>query len=172
MADPKSLYAKAMKLCSSVDENFIDLSRTLRDLLDNHPDEFQKFISNSNLSRRKVYYLVEIDKAFRKLPIPRAKLLAIGWTKAHILAKHINQTNAAELMELAETSSVRELKELVTGGKRESAARCVLFYYSDKEYALLEKALLNNGASPGNARGLSNKEAALMRIIKNLRKGG
>ncbi|CAA2141431.1 hypothetical protein [Hyphomicrobium sp. ghe19] len=167
MTEAAALFEKAMSY-DKVGDNFMDVARVLRDMLDSYPDEFQKFISRSSLGRRKIYYLVEIDRAFRKLSVSKNRLMKIGWTKANILAKHIDATNAKELLELAENNSAHDLKILLAGGEPVANHHAVLHYFSPEDYQRYEKALLKYGAVRGRNGGLTNKEEALIKLIKKL----
>lgn len=147
-------------------DNFLEMARELRDLLETDPQEFQKVRDNSSLGRRKIYYLIEIDKAFRKLPLSKTRVSKIGWTKAHILSKHINPSNAKELLEMAEKNSAHDLKILLAGGKPAANHHVVLQYFKTKDYELYKKALLAHGATLNRQGGLNNKEQALINLIK------
>lgn len=151
-----------------IGENFIEMAKELRDMLETDPEEFQKVRDRSTLGRRKIYYLIEIDKAFRKLSISKTRLQKIGWTKAHILSKHINATNAKELLELAEKNSAHNLKILLAGGKPVANHHVVLNYFKPKEFETYKKAMLENGATLNRQGGLTNKEQALINLIKKL----
>lgn len=162
-----TLFEKAMSY-DKIGDNFLEVARTLRDMLDTSPEDFQKFISKSSLGRRKIYYLVEIDRAFRKLNVSKARVGKIGWTKANLLAKHINATNAKQLLEMAEQNSAHNLKIMLAGGKKKDNLHAVLHYMDDDSYAIYEKALLKMGAQKGPNGGLSGKEEALLKLIKKL----
>jgi hypothetical protein len=150
-----------------IGENFLDMARVLRDMLDNDPEKFAKIRDTSPIGRRKIYYLIEIDKAFRKLPLSKSRVEKIGWTKAHILAKHINATNAKKMLEMAEQNTVHDMKTLLAGGKVANH-HVVLHYFKPKEFEAYKKALLANGATLNRQGGLSNKEQALINLIKKM----
>src|SRR5208337_4791444 len=145
---------------------FLDLGRTLRQLLDRDPDLFQQIVAKSDLGRRKAYYLVEVSRIFDPLPIPRSRLKKIGWTKLQLIGKHVNASNLDELLELAESVNSKELERQMRGEKPLGNAHCVLMYFTPKDFAVLEEALLEHGAvrSPGGrgGRGLQKKEEALI----------
>src|SRR5271156_3921328 len=96
------LFDKALGLSSNVDDNFLELATALRQLFDRDPDLFRKAIEKSKLGTRKAYYLVAISRAFDPLPLTKAQLRKIGWTKLHVLAPHVDESNAEALIELAE----------------------------------------------------------------------
>jgi hypothetical protein len=81
----EELYERVLALSSNVEDTFVELGRSLRQLLDRDPDLFQQIVKKGRLGRRKAYYLVEVSRKFEPLPISRAKLKKIGWTKLQII---------------------------------------------------------------------------------------
>ena len=165
MAKTTELYEQAVGLSTTVDENFLELASALRDLQEADPDEFRRAINNSGLGARKAYYLVEIDKVFSKIPVPKLRLKKIGWTKLNTLSKHINKSNYAELLKQAETHTNKELETLLRGETVVENQRAVLAYFSPADYAVFEEALLLfKGLKQG--RGIVNKEEAMMNMAR------
>jgi len=162
----EALYDKALSLAGNVEDNFLDLGRSLRQLLDRD----QKIIEKTDLGRRKAYYLVEVSRTFDPLPITRARLRKLGWTKLQIIGKYAAPDNVEELVSLAEQSSAKQLERLMRGEQSLKNARCVLMYFSSKQYAKFEHALLLNGASK-SGRGLINKEGALIKALRKAAPG-
>lgn len=162
-----TLFEKAMSY-DKIGDNFLDVARTLRDMLDSSPEDFQKFIIKSSLGRRKIYYLVEIDRAFRKLNVSKTRVAKIGWTKANLLAKHITPNNAKKLLEMAETNSAHNLKVMLGGGEKKDNLHAVLHYLDDDTYNVYEKVLIKFGAQKGRNGGLTGKEEALLKLLKKL----
>jgi hypothetical protein len=164
------IYEKALMMSKDVEDNFLDLGRQLRQLQDRDPEKFQEVIKKSDLGRRKAYYLVEVSKIFDPLPISRARLKKLGWTKLQIIGKHVTKDNVEELVELAESLPVKILERRMRGEKPIKKAHCVVMYFSPEHYEQLEAALIAHGAEPNPKRwrGLHKKEEALMRIIRTL----
>jgi len=72
------------------------------------------FVSNElNLEYRKAQYLVDIYAKFNKYGIGGEKVAELGWTKAAQVSRVMSAENAVELVELAESSSVEDLKDTV-----------------------------------------------------------
>ena len=163
------LYGKAVDLSKDFDDNFLDLAKTLRQLLDRDPEKFRDVYTKSNLNRRKAYYLVEVSRAYDNLPVSRARLKKIGWTKLQIIGKHISKDNAMEMLDLAEQHTTKELESLMRGEKPSDNAHCVLMYFSPKQYEVLERVLLKNGGTR-SGRGINDKEEALITALKKLEK--
>jgi hypothetical protein len=173
----EDLYDKALAMSEDVEDNFIELGRHLRQLQDRDLNLFQQIMQNTNLGRRKAYYLVEVSRIFDPLPIPRSRLRKIGWTKLQLIGKHIDASNLDKMLELAENNNSKELERILRGDKPLGGkAHCVLMYFSPKQYHELEEVLIQHGATrstgSGGRTGLSNKESALMNLIRSLKGGG
>jgi hypothetical protein len=164
----EDLIDKALALSVDVEDNFLELGKTLRQLMDRDPDLFHQIIQKSNLGRRKAYYLVEVSRKFDPLPIPRARLRKIGWTKLQLIGKHIDANNLDQLLQLAEASNTKELERHMRGEKPIGNAHCVLMYFTPKQYAELEDMLVKYGGVR-SGRGIQNKEQALLRIVRALK---
>jgi hypothetical protein len=165
MDQTPELYQKVVSLSSTIDENFLELAKSLRQLQDNDPDEFKRAVSNSRLGARKAYYLVEIDKVFSKIPVPKHRLKAIGWTKLQKLSAHINKSNYADLLKKAEAHTAKDLDTVLRGEQPVANKRAVLTYFSQEDYADLEKAMLKFGGER-SGRGIINKEEALLKMAR------
>jgi hypothetical protein len=163
----EALYDKSMDLAKDVDDNFLDLARTLRQLYDRDRDLLKKVWEKTNLGSRKAYYLVNIDRWFGKLPVGKGRLKAIGWTKLQVIGPFVNEQNLEELLGLAENNTVEQLKALMKGEEPITNAHCVLMYFSPKQYEQLETVLLSHGGSR-SGRGILNKENALMKALSKL----
>jgi hypothetical protein len=163
----EDLYDKAKALSGDVEDNFLELGRSLRQLLDRDPELFKKIVAKNNLGRRKAYYLVEVSRIFDPLPIPRSRLRKIGWTKLQLIGKHIEPDNMEELLQLAESTNAKDLERHMRGEKPLGNAHCVLMYFSPKEYKELEEALIRNGGTR-SGRGILNKEKALINVVRRV----
>ncbi len=164
----EELYGQAEALSANVEDNFLDLGRALRKLLDRDPELFSKLWQKASLGRRKAYYLVEVSRTFDPLPISRNRLKKIGWTKLQLLAKQITKDNAQELLALAEENTTKQLEKLMRGEKPIDNAHCMLMYFSPKQYKVVEEAMLANGGVK-SGRGVVGKEEALVRALKKLK---
>lgn len=143
---------------------FMRIAKQFREVQDYAPDQFVQIAALMGVSLRTAYYFAKIDRAFSSLNVDEGRLLVIGWTKLKIIADHINSSNSEQLLDLAETSTVRELKILVDEGVPADGTRCVLLYLEPLEYALFEKAVLSCGATKAG-KGLVDKEAALAKAL-------
>jgi hypothetical protein len=160
----EELYDRALALSSDVDDKFLELGRSLRQLLDRDPALFQQVVKK-RLGRRKAYYLVEVSRKFEPLPIGWPRLKKIGWTKLQIIGQHVTKDNVEKLVGLAEQLNTKQLGRKMQGEKPLSNAHCVLMYFSPKQYAEFEEALLKNGAET-SGRGIVGKESALITALR------
>lgn len=166
--DTLDLYTSAMSLAASLDENFLDLGRMLRDMQTSSPEEFSRFKKKSSLGSRKCYYLIEIDEAFRKLPVGRDRLRRLGWTKARHLTKHITKENYQKLLLLAETNTADHLKRILAANKADiPKKKAAVFNFEEKELSFVNKVLLRFGAKEA-PRGMLKKEEALLKALRKL----
>ena len=111
----EELYDRALALSSDVEDKFLELGRALRQLLDRDPALFQQVVKKRGLGRRKAYYLVEVSRKFEPLPISRARLKKIGWTKLQIIGQHVTKDNVEELVNLAEQLKTKQLERKMQG---------------------------------------------------------
>jgi len=163
----EDLFDKAMALSKNVDDAFLELGRTLRQLQDREPQRFQDIVAKSDLGRRKAYYLVDVSRVFDPLQVSRARLRKVGWTKLAMIAKQVTQDNIDELLDLAEQNNAKELERMMRGEKPLGNSHCVLMYFSPKQYEEVEEALVHHGARKAErGRGLVEKEKALLKMIR------
>jgi len=108
------LYDRALALSSEAEDTFLDLGRSLRQSLDRDPGLFQQIAKKGRLGRRKV---VEVSRKFEPLPISRARLKEIGWTKLQIIGQHVTKDNVQGLVSLAEKLKAKQLEREMHGGE-------------------------------------------------------
>ena len=161
----EELYDRVLALSSNVEDTFLELGRSLRRLLDRDPGLSQQIVKKGRLGRRKAYYLVEVSRKFEPLPISRARLKKVGWTKLQIIGQHVTKDNVEELVSLAEQLKTKQLERKMHGEEPLNNARCVFMYFSPKQYAELEEALLKNGGER-SGRGIVGKEEALINALR------
>lgn len=161
----EALYAKAKALAvTSPDDNFLELARALNLLLQRDPEKFRQLWQDARIGRRRAYYLVEIDEAFRGLPVPKSRLRRIGWTKLQVLAPHVKPSNVDQLLDLAEELTAKVLARTLEGESISAKPHCVLMYFDPPEFDLLVSALIPYGAIL-EGRTLRGKEQALLALL-------
>lgn len=158
------IYARALDQAKDDDDNFLELAKTLRQLHDRDPELIKKVMAKTGLGSRKAYYLINIDNWFSGLQVSKARLKKLGWTKLQLIGAGVTQDNVEELLTLAENSTAAQLKQITKGDEAVNNARCVLLYFSPKEYDHLETVLLANGGTK-SGRGIVDKEKALLKAI-------
>jgi hypothetical protein len=167
----QELYTRTLDLSTqSIEENFLDLGKAMRQLLERDAELFKKIVDISRLGSRKAYYLVNISQWFEGMPIPRKRLLAVGWTKLMVIGRHVTKDNVAELVTLAENNNVKQLEALMRGEAPKDNASCFLAYFDPKDYKVLEETMIQYGGGRRSGRGIENKEEALMKIIRRFKK--
>lgn len=162
------VYQKAMGLAKSFATNFIELGAYLRFLQENDHDRFNDFIKATTIGKRKAYYLVAVSKAFENLPVPKAKLTKLGWTKASLIQPTVTPENAQELVEFALSHSAADLKRHLKGEEVLGDSKALLIYFKPEDFELLAEAMIEHGGVR-TARGVDNKEEALLNIVKALK---
>ena len=153
-----------------VKSDFLSLARYLRREHDRDPDAFPEEAERIGVKRRKAYYLLQIEAAFRDLPVDEDRLRRIGWTKLLHLSRVVTQEGAVtrdrcdELVSIAETQPVQAIKEMAEG-KSPGNRRGMLFFFTPEEHETVIDALVHHGAQQTNY-GLRGKEAALLRALR------
>ena len=122
------------------------------------------------MSRRRLYYLLDVGRLVDRYAISKADAERVGWTKLQIIARHVSigkqvsPNEIAEWIALAKQATVRALPGALRGDGP-NPTRGVVFHLTKKERVELKDALLAFGAKPAR-RGLAGKEQALTKIIR------
>jgi hypothetical protein len=131
------------------------------------PGSLMRVVELSGLGRRKAYYLVAIWRRFATLPVERALLAKVGWTKLAIIARQVPAGEELSALDMARTTTTRDLPRVLRGGRRDRPKRhSVLLRLSPTQYRVFAQALAQFGAEPPKkGRGLVGKERALIRAL-------
>ena len=162
------LLHKALQLADQPETGFLQLARCLAQLHGSDPGSISRFVSLSGTGRRKTYYLRRVGEQLTDLGLAEGRLERIGWTKLQVISEKLTPKSAERWLRLAEIRSTQELVDLVRGGP--ARPHCVQLYFGPRQYAQLERAILNHGGQR-RGRGLANKEAAIMRMVRRASKG-
>lgn len=177
MTTPKQIAARIEQLAKEPADTFLDLAKALRQLHDlamdlkktgKPNDLFESTLAKAKIGLRKAHYLVEIDRTFSPLKIPKKLLLKLGWTKLALLSRHVTPDNWQSLLGFAEDVNVYELKAELQGDVLPS--HVVTLRFTEEQFDTFASNLLINGAYLVGAGGLANKEVALMRVFRLLKK--
>jgi hypothetical protein len=152
-------------------DDLMDVAHYLRGVLDGRPDEFLTVAKQLGIAKRKAYYFVEIDRAFTKLGVDSRRLNRVGWTKLRLVSPHINARNCERLLKLAEENSSYSLARLMNNENVDAGTKvhAVLLHLSPEQYEVFRDVLEAHGAKAAGG-GLSEKEQALTRALRKLRK--
>ena len=165
MTDDKSTKIQyILNMIEDTERQFLEIGSALRNLLEEEPHSFATLTEAPEVGRRRAYYFVEIAKAFQNHSHLHEKLQKIGWTKASMLAKHVDAPNLGELLQLAEEVTTHELGAFLKQGPAGLGGGVLMFKLDAPALAEVTKALKANGAFETPA-GLRKKEAALLQAL-------
>jgi hypothetical protein len=161
---PSTLRRRIASLAQTPRE-FLALGDDLRRLRDAYTDKFVAIAEECGIKRRTAFYLAEVAERAAAFPKRRAQISRIGWTKAQIVLPAMTKENADELLAYAEAHTARELRAWIRPGRAKKATRCVLLYFTEREYDQVSAALIKSGAKR-RGRGLAGMEGALLEIVR------
>lgn len=168
---PRYLKRKVLLLADRPIKNFYDLARSLATLHELSPAVLKTIENRSKLSRRTLYYLVDVGRILRRYQIDKAQAERIGWTRLQILARYLVKKGdvpaeeLARLLKEADEKIARDLPLALAGKTRETPERTVLLHLSADDHKLFVEAMVEHGAIR-KGRGLINQEEALMRLVR------
>ena len=166
---PRYLKRKVLQLAKGGTKNFYDLARSLATLHEMNPGLLKTVEDSSKLSRRTLYYLVDVGRVLCRYQIDKAQAERIGWTKLQILARYLekNDVPAGELADLLKKAEkkVHELPLILAGKTRKARPRTVLLRLAPSDYKIFAEALVRHGAIR-KGRGLINQEQALIQLVR------
>lgn len=167
---------EVIELAKQGDAKFLQIARILRELSDTlaagpGPDKqkpLEDCLKKAKIGRRRAFYLIEIDRVYGQMPVPKKRLAAIGWTKLGLMAKYVEPDHADAWLAFAEKSTVEQLKAFLAG--KDLPSHTLTFKLSNQQYSIIAGTLLANGAYLTSGAGLANKEAALTKICHVIQK--
>lgn len=149
-----------------IGDHFLEAARYLREIQDQHSDDFASIAKSLGIGQRKAYHLAQIDRSFHALGIEPDRLRRIGWTKLSHIAPVVHADNVEEWLSLAEAVTAYELKLHLHGHDVDPEMKAVVLYLDKAQYQVFEKALTAAGAVP-HSRGLLKKEEALNKLLSS-----
>jgi hypothetical protein len=162
--DTHPLFLKTLVLIANLEDEFLELAASLRQLQETYPKDFKMLYSMPQLGRRKAYYLVSIDKAFGNKNVPAERLKKIGWTKLAALAPIITDENLEDALLFAELNTAKNIEAVVHGLEPIVGGRSVLLIFTAEQFAAFSAAIMAHGAIQ-NGKGFIGKEAALIAAL-------
>jgi hypothetical protein len=161
-------FYRALLLIAQFNDKFLELASLLHELHQKELNDFKTLISIPQLGRRKGYYLIEIHRAFGDYKDAPPRLNKIGWTKLQIIARHVTPANRDELLALAEMHTADNLAAIMRGDNPIIGGRSVLLRFTQAEFDVFSKAILDHGAI-ANGQGFLHKEAALVTALNKIK---
>jgi hypothetical protein len=165
MTSTPDLEKEVLALALRPAERFLELGHALRALRKSSKEDYRRVVKKAGLGTRKAYYLLNLADQLQVSSGFRTRLHHIGWTKSKLIGKHRAGINFVKLIEFAENHTTKELEAYVAREKP-ADTRCVLLYFTPREYLRYEKAALKCGATK-RGRGLTGKEAATIKMATN-----
>lgn len=158
------LVFKIVDFLKTQRETFPEVARLLRFLHEAEPEALPSICQATGISRRKAYYLIELDRHFAPLAVTPRRLAKIGWTKASVIAPHLEKMDPDELLLMAEMHTVMQLRAALKGPAKPAKSATIRFKFSVLQHQFLLKRLEAHGFT-GNGSAVS-KEAALMAALR------
>lgn len=144
------------------------LARAVSELQEDDPGAFQGLVSDAGILRRRLYYLGKVGRALIAAGLSDEALGGIGWTKLSVIAEHLNAQNADELIALARSSTVIELRQAIgLGGSRQ--VKHLTLRLDQGDYDRVVSALVLHGATIQKS-GVKNAGPALLALLDALPK--
>ena len=165
------LKAKIIDLGSNPTLHFFELAGNLAKLHNKDVSSIGDIPEKTGMSRRRVYYLLDVGRLIAASGMSKAQAEEVGWTKLQIIARHLKLTGPCEagdlndFLELARSHRARNLAKALTG-EGAQATRIVSFELTPTATSDLNLALVAHGAKL-TPRGLTGKAAALAKMVKS-----
>lgn len=167
-----ALKKRVQTLAAKGDDSMFELAEALSELRDlpKPPDgdrpTLDELVEVTKLSRRTLYYLLKVWQMVSDLGIPRDRLVRTGWTKLAVIAENSGPGEVDEALDLAETSTLKQLPQLLKDGPPKAKVRTVYLRLTPRQYDQFSAVLLANGARrPKKGKGLSGKKRALLKAL-------
>lgn len=165
----KRLLSETVQLAQKPALNFFELATKLAKLHESDPSTLRDIPQQTGMSRRRLYYLLEVGRLLSDQQISKPEAEAVGWTKLQIIARHLSRSEGAEgelrqFMKQAIDLPSRSLAQALRG--EAVPDDCAVQFTLDKiSKGELDEALLAYGAER-SGRGLIGREEALLRIVR------
>lgn len=168
------LKAKTIELGSSPALNFFELAKNLADLHEEDAGSIADIPEKTGMSRRRLYYLLDVGQLIAASEIAKSEAEEIGWTKLQIIARHVKEKGTlpeatAGFMDIAGQTKAHALRDALRGNDHDRT-KAVMFRLNAIQRSDLNEALLKFGAAPART-GLTGKASALMKIIGSAGRG-
>ena len=165
----EGLTSRVVSLAAKAALNFYDLSGLIKTLHEADPSSLRMLPSETGISLRGFYYLLDVGRLVEKYRIGRLEAESVGSTKLQTIARHVAARGDASTeevttyLELARSTKAHLLRDTLRQGKV-NPTRAVTFHLDAEDRSKLSAALLTYGAEPAR-KGLINRDKALMALI-------
>ena len=172
MSDKKisSLVTKTLELARRPAVHFFDLARLIRKLHELDPACIPSLAEKTGISPRRLYYYLDVGRLIDEHNVGQPKAEEVGWTKLQIIARHVKAKGGASTLEISkfielalETTALTLRQDFRRVGT--VPLQAVVFQLRPNQRKELDDALVAFGAKT-TYRGLAEKEAALMRLVR------
>ena len=158
------------RLLAMPNENPIELAKKLAALEVEDPGSIEEFAESGPVSRRKLYYLVNIWRTLGH--VPASQLATVGWTKASIIAQHFKASEEGEdrdarvsqALSHAENYTARELPAILNGEPPKAKVHSIHLRLTHTQYKVFAAAMSKFKATPAR-RGFADKERAITKAL-------
>ena len=133
-------------------------------------DDVKQLPQETGMSRRRLYYLLEVGQFIERWGICEAAAANVGWTKLQIISRHAGNDeskSAKDIEAYLEAASVTTAYALSTTLRQGRAVpkKAVVFRLNVGARAELREALAAFGAK-SRGKGMILKEKALIKIVR------
>lgn len=149
--------------------NFYELAVGISKLHEEQSSSISDLPMKTGISRRRIYYLLDVGNLIRARGLSKVVAEEIGWTKLQIITRQVLTKGGASdpefehYLAVAKTTKARDLKAVIDGIVV-TPTRAVTFHLNYRQRQRLYEALVDYGAAP-TFRGLIAKEQAIMEIV-------
>ena len=167
-ADPT--FGRACQLAAAPSKNFYDLALALVEVSTAAPSLHLLVGKQIGITRRRIYYLLQVGRFLTTWGIAKEQAEALGWTKLLVVARFVagqeslSTSDVSKLLGLAAASTAHQLPGvLATATLATVTPHAMLLRLSTEQYQVITAALLANGATR-KRNGIGRKEEALTSI--------
>ncbi len=169
MIGHRGLKKRVLQLAIQPALNFFDLALLITALQEAEPGALEVVPRLGGMSRRRLFYLLQVGRLIRDYQITKVDAEDVGWTKLQIVARHVAEMKGVtqeELQAFLKTADRTRAQALlaILRGKTMPFTVTVAFRLTRPARAALTEALQVFGAK-STPRGLVGKDRALLKIV-------
>lgn len=165
------LEQNVLVVCSSHSATFFEVALAIHELQLLDRSWAARLVGKVDLSRRRLYDLVDVAQLISRFKISKDEALSVGVTKLIKIARHafehddLSAHDAREMLKIARETKVTRLAKVLEGqNPRETKA--FVFHLTMGEAGHLKETLVHFGAKRSPNGGVIGKERALRRWLR------